>query len=56
MNQMIGEKEHFGRKEMPITNKRFNKDFKKKRINHSYHIHTERIKKEAKERFDAISE
>ena len=42
---MIGEKEHFGRKEMAITNKRFNKDFKKKRINHSYHAKTLNIKK-----------
>ena len=41
---------------MAITNKRFNKDFKKKRIVHSRHIKTERLKKEAKERFDAISE
>ena len=41
---------------MPIKNKRFNKDFKKKRIVHSRHIKTERLKKEAKERFDAISE
>ena len=41
---------------MPITNKRFSKDFKKKRIVHSRHIKTERLKKEAKERFDAISE
>lgn len=43
---MIGEKEHFGREwVMPITNKRFNKDFKKKRINHSYHAKTLNIKK-----------
>ena len=33
---------------MPITNKRFNKDFKKKRINHSRHIKTEQIKKDAR--------
>ena len=30
---------------MPITNKRFNKDFKKKRINHSRHIKTEQLKR-----------
>ena len=34
---------------MPITNKRFNKDFKKKRINHSRHIKTEQIKKDTKD-------
>ena len=39
---------------MPITNKRFNKDFKKKRIVHSRHIHTERLKKEAKESIDKL--
>jgi len=33
---------------MPITSKRFNKDFKKKRINHARHIKTEQLKKDAK--------
>lgn len=33
---------------MPITNKRFNKDFKKKRIVHSYHVKTMNKIKELK--------
>jgi hypothetical protein len=41
---------------MPITNKRFNKDFKKKRINHSRHIKTEQIKKDAQKEEERIKD
>jgi len=33
---------------MPITNKRFNKDFKKKRVVHSRHVKTMNMIKELK--------
>ena len=37
---------------MAITNKNKNKDFKKKRIHHSRHTHTQRLWEQTKGRYD----
>ncbi len=45
-------KQHIQRDNMAITNKNKNKDFKKKRIHHSRHTHTQRLWEQTKGRYD----